>query len=112
MEGTWKLNESKSKLTRGTTKNTKVVYDSKRLGMGRWDGTGEGVDADGKSVHSEWKGKFDGKDYEVTGDPNSDMRSYTKVNDQTLNMIVKKGGKVVAQGRIVVAAAGKRRGGA
>ena len=34
MEGTWKLNESKSKLTRGTTKNTKVVYDSKRLGRG------------------------------------------------------------------------------
>ena len=28
MEGTWKLNESKSKLTRGTGKNTKVVYDS------------------------------------------------------------------------------------
>ena len=108
-EGTWKLNESKSKLTRGTTKNTKVVYDSKRLGMGRWDVTGEGLDADGKPVHSEWKGKFDGKDYEVTGDPNADMRSYTKVNDHTLNMISKKGGKVVAQGRIVVAADGKSR---
>src|SRR6187399_2064613 len=109
MEGTWKLNESKSKLTRGTTKNTKVVYDSKRLGMGTWAVTGDGVDADGKPVHSEWKGKFNGKDYEVTGDPNSDMRSYTKVNDQTLNMIVKKSGKVVAQGRIVVAADGKSR---
>jgi len=109
MEGTWKLNESKSKLTRGTTKNTKVVYDSKRLGMGRWDVTGEGVDADGKSVHSEWKGKFDGKDYEVTGDPNSDMRSYTKVNDQTLNITVKKGGKVTATGRIAVSADGKSR---
>ena len=89
MEGTWKLNESKSKLTRGTAKNTKVVYDSKRLGMGRWEITGDGVDADGKPVHSEWKGKFDGKDYEVTGDPASDMRSYTKVNDQTLNMTSK-----------------------
>ena len=109
MEGTWKLNESKSKLTRGTSKNTKVVYDSKRLGRGRWEITGDGVDADGKPVHSEWKGKFDGKDYEVTGDPNSDMRSYTKVNDQTLNMTVKKGGKVVSQGRIVVSADGKGR---
>jgi hypothetical protein len=109
MEGTWKLNESKSKLTRGTAKNTKVVYDSKRLGMGRWEITGDGVDADGKPVHSEWKGKFDGKDYEVTGDPNSDMRSYTKVNDQTLNMAVKKSGKVMATGRIVVSADGKSR---
>src|SRR4029079_11051945 len=27
-EGTWKLNESKSKLTRGTGKNTTGVYDS------------------------------------------------------------------------------------
>src|SRR4029078_4250373 len=89
MEGTWKLNESKSKLTRGTTKNTKVVYDSKRLGMGRWEVTGEGGDADGKYVHSQWKGKFDGKDYQVTGDPNSDMRSYTKVNDQTFNITAK-----------------------
>ena len=109
MEGTWKLNESKSKLTRGTGKNNKVVYDSKRLGRGRWEITTDGVDADGKPAHSEWKGKFNGKDYEVTGDPNSDMRSYTKVNDQTLNMIVKKSGKVVAQGRIVVAADGKSR---
>jgi len=109
MEGTWKLNESKSKLTRGTSKNTKVVYDSKRLGMGRWEITGDGVDADGKPVHSEWKGKFDGKDYEVTGDPNSDMRSYAKVNDQTLNMTVKKGGKVTSTGRIAVSADGKSR---
>jgi hypothetical protein len=109
MEGTWKLNESKSKLTRGTGKNNKVVYDSKRLGRGRWEITTDGVDADGKPAHSEWKGKFDGKDYEVTGDPNSDMRSYTKVNDQTLNMTVKKGGKVTATGRIAVAVDGKSR---
>jgi hypothetical protein len=109
IEGTWKLNESKSKLTPGTSKNTKVVYDSKRLGRDKWDVTGDGVDADGKPVHSEWKGKFDGKDYEVTGDPNSDMRSYTKVNDQTLNMTVKKGGKVTATGRIAVSADGKSR---
>jgi hypothetical protein len=109
MMGTWKLTESKSKMTRGTGKNAKVVYDSKRLGQGRWEITGDGVDADGKPVHSEWKGKFDGKDYEVTGDPNADMRSYTKVNDQTLNMTVKKSGKVMATGRIVVSADGKSR---
>jgi hypothetical protein len=107
-EGTWKLNESKSKLTRGTAKYNKVVYNS-RLIRDKVTVTSDGVDADGKPVHSEWKGRFNGKDYEVNGDPNSDMRSYTKVNDQTLNMIVKKSGKVVAQGRIVVAADGKTR---
>jgi hypothetical protein len=71
--------------------------------------TGDGVDADGKPVHSEWKGRFNGKDFEVTGDPAADMRAYTKVNDQTLNMTTKKGGKVVSQGKIVVAADGKSR---
>ena len=105
-EGTWKLNESKSKLTRGTARNTKVVYNSSLI-RDKVTVTGDGVDADGKPVHSEWKGSFNGKDYAVTGDPNSDMHSYTKVNDQTLSMIVKKGGKVVAQGRIVVSADGK-----
>jgi len=108
MEGTWKLNESKSKLTRGTGKNTKVVYDS-RLIRDKMTVTSDGVDADGKPAHSEWKGKFDGKDYEVTGDPNSDMRSYTKVNDQTLTMTAKKGGKVMTTSRIVVSADGKSR---
>ncbi len=106
--GTWKLNESKSKLARGTGKNTKVVYDG-HLVRGKVDVAVDGVDADGKPFHSEWKGKFNGKDSEVTGDPSSDMRAYTKVNDQTLTMINKKGGKVVSQGKIVVAADGKSR---
>ena len=108
MMGTWKLNESEPKLTRGTGKNTKVVYDS-HLIRDKMTVTAYGVDADGKPVHSEWKGRLNGKDYEVTGDPNADMRSYTKVNDQTLNLISKKGGKVVTQGRIVVSADGKSR---
>ena len=108
MEGTWKLNESKSKLTRGTGKNTKVVYES-RLIRDKMTVKTDGVDADGKPVHSEWKGRFNGKDYEVTGDPMADTRAYTKVNDQTLDMIAKKGGKVVTQGRIVVSADGKSR---
>ena len=108
MMGTWKLNESKSKLTRGTSKNTKVVYDD-HLIRNKVTVTADGVDADGKPIHTEWKGKFNGKDYEVTGDPTADMRSYTKVNDQTLDMTVKKGGQVVATGRIVVSADGKSR---
>jgi hypothetical protein len=108
MEGTWKLNESKSKLTRGAGKNNKVVYNS-RLIRDKVTVTVDGVDADGKPFHSVWKGRFNGKDYEVTGDPNADMRAYTKVNDQTLNLISKKGGKVVGQGRMVVSADGKSR---
>jgi hypothetical protein len=55
------------------------------------------------------RGKFDGKDYAVTGDPTSDMRSYSKVADRTLKMTVKKDGEVTAKGRIVVSADGKSR---
>jgi hypothetical protein len=71
--------------------------------------TVDGTDPDGKPTHNEWTGKFDGKDYPVTGDPNSDMRSYKKVDDHTLELTVKKGGQVTTSGRIVVSADGKSR---
>jgi hypothetical protein len=60
-------------------------------------------------LHSEWTGKFDGKDYALTGDPTADMRSYKMVNDHTLSLTSKKGGKVSGTTRVVVAADGKSR---
>src|SRR5204862_5032929 len=107
MMGTWKLNEAKSKFTPGTGKNTMVVYSSAMGGKVKI--TTDGVDASGKPTHGEWTGKLDGKDYPVTGDPTSDMRTYTKVDDRTLDFSVKKGGKVMITGRVVVAADGKSR---
>ncbi|HEY4281501.1 MAG TPA: hypothetical protein VGM62_00450 [Chthoniobacterales bacterium] len=107
-EGTWKLNESKSKLARGTGKNSKVVYDGKLI-RSKMTVTVDGVNADGKPMHSEWKGKFNGKEYEVSGDPTADMRSYTKVDDHTLSMTTKKGGKAVGNGRVAISADGKSR---
>jgi hypothetical protein len=104
--GTWKLNEAKSKLAPGAAKNSTVIYAAAGEEVKI---TVDGTDADGKPTHNEWTGKFDGKDYPVTGDPNSDMRSYKKINDHTLELTVKKGGKVTTTGRIVVAADGKSR---
>ena len=69
----------------------------------------DGTDKDGKPTHNEWTGKFDGKDYPVTGDPTSDARSYTKIDDRTLGFNVKKGGKVTTSGRIVISTDGKTR---
>ena len=104
--GTWKLNEARSKFSPGAPKNHTVVYqevgDSVKV-------TVDGVDKDGKAAHHEWTGKFDGKDYPVTGDPTSDMRAYTRVNERTLDFTAKAGGKVTATGRVVVAADGKSR---
>jgi hypothetical protein len=104
--GTWKLNEAKSKITPGTTKfNTVTVKDR----LGQIKVTSDGTDGAGKPIHVEWSGKFDGKYYPVTGDPNSDTRSYRKVDDHTLEVTVKKGGKVAATVRTVVSADGKSR---
>ena len=104
--GTWKLNEAKSKIPAGAPKNTTVVYeaagDSVKV-------TVDGVDGQGKPAHNEWTGKFDGKDYPVTGDSASDMRSYKQVNDHTLELTAKKDGKVTIEGKITVSADGKTR---
>jgi hypothetical protein len=106
MMGTWKLNEAKSKFAVGAGKNNTVTYaaagDQVKV-------TVDGTDADGKKTHSEWTGKMDGKDYAVTGDPMSDMRSYTKEGKDTLQMTNKKGGKVTVTGSIIVSADGKTR---
>ena len=104
--GTWKLNEAKSKLSPGTPKNTTVVYEAVGDNV---KVTIDGTDGDGQPTHNEWTGKFDGKDYRVTGDPSSDARSLKKINDHTLTFAVKKGDKVTTTGRIVLSADGKTR---
>lgn len=104
--GTWKLNDAKSKIPAGAPKNTTVVYtaagDNVKVTT---DGTGR----DGQPAHTEWTGKFDGKDYPLTGDSSADSRSYKRINDHTLELANKMGGKVVATGRIVVSPDGKTR---
>jgi hypothetical protein len=104
--GTWKLNEAKSKFTPGTTKNTMVVYEA---AGDQVKVTVNGVDAKGKSTHNQWTGRFDGKNYPVTGDPNSDARSYKKIDDRTLELTIWNHGRVMGTGRIVVSADGKSR---
>lgn len=104
--GTWKLNEAKSAIPAGFMKNTTVVYEA----MGdNIKVTTDGTDKDGKPMHTDWTGKFDGKEYPITGDPSADSRSYTKVDEHTLAITNKKDGKVAATGRIVVSADGKSR---
>ena len=104
--GTWKLDEAKSKIAAGVPKNTSVVYeaagDSVKV-------TVDGVGADGKPAHNEWTGKFDGKDYPITGDPTADTRSYKTVDANTLALTNKKDGKVTTSGKITVSADGKTR---
>jgi len=103
--GTWKLNQAKSKFSAGATKNIMVVYapagDQVKV-------TTDGITSDGKSVQTEWVGKFDGKDYPLTGAVSS-TRAYKKIDDRTLELTNKKDGKVTTTGRAVVSADGKSR---
>jgi hypothetical protein len=104
--GTWKLNEAKSKMAAGMPKNNTIVFEAAGDNV---KVTIDGTSADGKPMHSEWTGKLDGKDYPVTGDPSSDMRSYKRIDDHTLVVNIKNGGKVTITGRVVVSADGKTR---
>ena len=103
--GTWKLNEAKSKFE-GKARNHTVVYEA---AGDQTKVTVEGVDETGNAVRNEWTGKFDGKDYPVTGDANSDARSYKIIDKNTLAITGKKGGKTTLTGRIVVSSDGKTR---
>ncbi len=98
--GTWKLNESKSKLSGGTKNNT-VTYSEARDGMIKL--SVEGVDKDGKATHWTWEGKFDGKQYKVKGNNAMDTIAYQMVNDRTNKFTAMKDGKVSATGTIEVA---------
>jgi hypothetical protein len=104
--GTWKLNEAKSKMSAGAPKNHTVTYeaagDSVKV-------TIDGTAADGTATHSEWTGKFDGKDYPSTGNPGEDMRSAKQVNSRTIDVTSKKDGKVVLTAHVVLAPDGKTR---
>jgi hypothetical protein len=104
--GTWKLNEAKSKLSAGLPKNTTVTYEA---AGDQIKATVDGVDPKGNPTHSVWTGKFDGKDYPVTGDPTSDTRALKQIDAHTLELTSKKAGKVTLTGKIVVSADGKSR---
>lgn len=104
--GSWKLNEAKSKTAAGAPKNLTVVYtaegDSYKCVV-------DGVDGAGKPAHNEWTGKFDGKDYAVTGDATADTRSVKLVSPGHYELTNKKGGKTVLTGTVEFSADNKTR---
>jgi hypothetical protein len=104
--GMWKLNETKSKIPAGMGKNNTVTYEEQK---DKIKITVDGVDKNGKPVHSVWVGKFDGKAYPLKGSPSIDAVAYRTVNDRTNDLTALKGGKVMWSGKITVAPDGKSR---
>jgi hypothetical protein len=97
--GTWKLDEAKSKIPAGIVKNSTVIYANEGENV---KVTTDGTDSDGKPMHTEWTGKFD-------GNPTANSRSYKMIDEHTLELTSKRSGKVTNSGRVVVSPDGKMR---
>src|SRR5947208_16803833 len=104
--GTWKLNEAKSKLAPGMWKNNTVVYTEMKDKM---KVTVDGMDKDGKPTHGVWMGQADGKAYKTKGNLAWDAAAYKVVNDHTYGITTMKGGKMLANGAIMVSSDGRTR---
>jgi hypothetical protein len=104
--GTWKLNEAKSKIPAGVGKNTTVVYSAAGSDI---QVTTDGVNAADQPAYSEWTGKFDGKPYPVSGNPDVDYRAVKTKGERTLLLANMKDDKTVSNGKVELAKDGKSR---
>lgn len=105
--GTWKLDVAKSKFDPGPPPRS-VTQKNEAVENGVRQVT-DAVDSEGKATHGEYTARFDGKDYPVTGNPGADAIWLKKVDDNTTDWAMKKGGKVVSSGRTVYSPDGKTR---
>jgi len=105
--GTWKLDVAKSKYSPGATpKSQTAKLDAVSGGMSV---VSDRVEANGEKVHFQWTAKFDGKDYPVKGDATRDNVAVKKIDDYTLEITNKKGGKVTTTIKAVYAKDGRSR---
>jgi hypothetical protein len=105
--GTWKMNPAKSKYSSGPAAksvNLKIESDEKGIKI-----DAEGVGGDGNPTHVEYDAKFDGKDYPATGLPYGDTVSVKRIDANTIQATIKKGGQAVMTITSKVSADGKTR---
>jgi hypothetical protein len=101
--GTWKLNPAKSKGMKGGATKIEAVGEGVKF-------SSDLVGADDTPRHSEFSGKYDGKDNPVTGDnPYGNTVALTRVDAKTTRLTFKQDGKVTANVTIVLSADGKTR---
>jgi hypothetical protein len=61
----------------------------------------------GGITHMEWTGKFDGKDYPVHGVDYVLTNAYTRLYEQSYQILIKVDGTLAATAKVVVSADGK-----
>jgi hypothetical protein len=105
--GTWKLNAAKSKFDpgpapKGLTRKVEAEGDGVKY-------TFEGVGADGKPLSYGFSVKFDGKDNPIMGPMPSgaDTISAKRIDANTYEATLKKGGKEIGKAKVTVSKDGK-----
>jgi hypothetical protein len=104
LHGTWKLNVAKSKYSPGPAPKAAIV---------KYEAAGDALkvtvdlETDKGNRHWEYTTSFDGKDYPVTGNPDSDAASVKRIDAATTETTFKKGGKTTTINKRVVSADGK-----
>jgi hypothetical protein len=105
--GTWKLNLAQSKYSPGPApKEVTMKIEAKGAGFHL---TQTGTDGAGKPIKVEFTANYDGKDTLATGITNTDTIAVKRVDVNTSESTLKKGGKVVMTVTSVVSKDGKTR---
>ena len=104
--GTWKLNLSKSKYNPGPPPQSQT-YQYEPSGANDVKFTAAGVDARGNPIHIEYTGSFDGKEFPVSGNRNSNRVVLQRIDLYTVEGENRQAGKVIRRFRRVVSQDGK-----
>ena len=90
--GVWKMDPGRSKYSPGPPpKSTTIVVIADENGLKL---KAEGTNADGSPLQLQYDAKFDGKDYPVTGLLYADAVSVKRIDANTIESTLKKGGQV------------------
>jgi hypothetical protein len=103
--GMWKLNLAKSTYPPGQAPRS-GTFNFQAAGANMTN-TAEGVDAAGSATRSVNPHIYDGQPHPVTGNPNADARSYTRVDANTVITATMKAGKLVQISTLVLSQDGR-----
>jgi len=99
--GTWKLDPSASKFNSGPAPQS-IILTIEPTGDNGLKITTETIDPQGKHSVSTVNGTLDGKDSQVTGDPNADTASLKRDDANTTETENKKSGRITSFFRRIV----------
>ena len=105
--GTWKLNLEKSTYNTGPAPYRRSTFTMKPTEDGGLQVIYDMVGVRGGLTHLEWTGRIDGRDYDVQGVEEYITYAYNRIDDRTLQIILKVDGNPVASSRVVLSADGR-----